>query len=133
MNVTSRSTEMKIKKEKKHLIYTPPPQFTPLKKPSNMESKELWIIQIPPGIKEDSLNGKKFKLKNNKLVSLNENTEMLIQKTKSGHVIAGKQSIQLQGQITLRHKIEIPILNKPKPIPATEQLPCDLKYRLSRE
>ena len=57
---------------------------------------------------------------------------MLVQKKCSGHVISGEKSVPLQGQITLRHKIEIPILNKPVAMPVAEQLPQDLKYRLSR-
>merc|ERR1712003_319467 len=118
--------------EKKHLRYAPPPQFAPTKKPAPLDNKEIWLIQIPPGVKADTLNGTKFKLKNNKVISLNENTEMLIQKKCSGHAVTAEKSIPLQGQITLRHKIEIPILNKPVAMPVAEQLPGDLKYRLSR-
>jgi hypothetical protein len=61
-----------------------------------------------------------------------QNTEMLIQKKCSGHVISAEKSVPLQGQITLRHKIEIPILNEPVEMPVAEKLPGDLKYRLSR-
>jgi len=57
---------------------------------------------------------------------------MFIHKKSSGHVLSADKSVPLQGQITLRHKIEIPILNKPVEMPVAEQLPTDLKYRLSR-
>ncbi|KAL5256206.1 hypothetical protein ACHWQZ_G011436 [Mnemiopsis leidyi] len=123
---------MKVKKERKHLRYTPPPQFSQVQKSAALEGKEMWLIQIPPGIKAESLNGTKFKLKNNKVISLNENTEMLIQKKCSGHVVSLDSSVPFQGQITLRHKIEIPILEKPVAMPVAEKLPSDLKYRASR-
>ena len=47
-------------------------------------------------------------------------------------MLSADKSVPLQGQITLRHKIEIPILNKPVEMPVAEQIPTDLKYRLSR-
>ena len=57
---------------------------------------------------------------------------MLIQKKCSGHVVSGNNSVPFQGQITLRHKIEIPILDKPVAMPVADKLPSDLKYRASR-
>lgn len=123
---------MKVKKEKTARRYAPPPQFTPVQKPSTLVDKDLWLIQIPPGVNAQELDGRKFKLKNNKVISINETTEMLVQKKNCGHVVASEEPVSLHGQLTLRHKIEIPILNKPNPVPLADTLPNGLKYRLSK-
>ena len=52
--------------------YTPPPQFAPAKKHTAEDDEELWLVQIPPGVDPKTLAGKKFKMKNNRVVSLNE-------------------------------------------------------------
>lgn len=123
---------MKVKKERNSIKYGPPPQFSPIQKPSDLANKELWLIQIPPGIKPKELNGTKLKLKNNKVISVNENTELLVQKRCGGYAIAEEENVSIQGQLTLRHKIEIPILSKPEPVPLAGKLPSGLKYRLSK-
>ena len=63
---------------------------------------------------------------------LTKNTELLVQKRCGGYAIAEEENVSIQGQLTLRHKIEIPILSKPEPVPLAGKLPSGLKYRLSR-
>lgn len=120
---------MKIKTEKKRLRYTPPPQFAPAKKHTTEDDEELWLVQIPPGVDPKTLAGKKFKMKNNRVVSLNENTEAFVQKKCGGFVVGSEGCIPLSGQLTLRHKIEIPIQSKVLSCLVADTLPEGLKYR----
>ena len=52
--------------------YAPPPNFKPLTLSHALRGKELWLVQVPPGVDVHQLAGTKVKLKNNKAVSLSE-------------------------------------------------------------
>ena len=61
-----------IKKPKKPINYVPPPQFKLTEKPKLKAKQQFYLVQVPPGVDINELNGKKFTLKNNKTVSLTE-------------------------------------------------------------
>ena len=93
------------------------------------------VISSPYLLQVDAseLAGKKIRLKNNKAVAVNNNTELFIQKNCPGHAVTGPDQISpFVGQITVRHKIEIPLSNEIMPLPTPAAHPEGLKYRLGR-
>ena len=135
--------------------YEPPPSFKALDNPS-LDGKELWLVQIPPGVRCNSdcrisrasegsvehspfllqvdpkeLAGLKIRLKDSRAVGVSNNTELFVQKKCPGHAVTGPGQITpFAGQITVRHKIEIPLSSEIRPLPKPPAIPEGLKYRL---